>query len=131
LLFTGAGGTPPPPPTGCEAAANTARVSIPDAGDAVTSATEIAACDGNASATATVAVDITHTYRGDLVIDLVAPSGKAYRLKDANGGDGADNVNETFTVDLSSEAANGTWTLSVQDVYSIDTGTLNGWTLDL
>ena len=45
--------------------------------------------------------------------------------------DSADNVNETFTVDLSGEAANGTWTLSVQDVFSIDTGTLNSWTLDL
>ena len=77
-----------------------------------------------------VTVDITHTYRGDLVIDLISPSGKSYRLKDASG-DSADNVNETYTVDLSGEAAIGTWTLSVQDVFSIDTGTLNSWTLDL
>jgi subtilisin-like proprotein convertase family protein len=76
-------------------------------------------------------VDITHTYRGDLVIDLIAPSGQAYRLKNSSGGDGADDVNETFTADLGGETANGTWTLSVQDVFSIDTGTLNGWTLDL
>ena len=131
LLFTGAGGSPPPPPpTGCEAGANTARVAIPDAGAAVTSATDIAGCDGNSAAASKVTVDITHTYRGDLVIDLISPSGKSYRLKDASG-DSADNVNETYTVDLSGEAANGTWTLSVQDVFSIDTGTLNSWTLDL
>ncbi|MGH3762905.1 S8 family peptidase [Actinophytocola sp.] len=138
LLFTGSGDgnpppppPPPPPPTGCDAAPNTNRVSIPDAGDAVTSATEIAGCEGNAGASSTVAVDIAHTYRGDLVIDLVSPSGQTYRLKDSDGFDGGDDVNETFTVDLSGETANGTWTLSVQDVFSIDTGTLNGWTLDL
>jgi subtilisin family serine protease len=132
LLFTGAGGTPPPPPppTGCEAVANSTRVAIPDAGNAVTSTTEITGCDGNASNAAKITVDITHTYRGDLVIDLISPSGKSYRLKDSSG-DPADDVNETYTVDLGSEAANGTWTLSVRDVFSIDTGTLNGWTLDL
>jgi len=130
LLFTGSGDTPPPT-GGCDAAANTARVAIPDAGAAVTSATEIAGCEGAASATSKVAVDITHSYRGDLVIDLVSPSGKSYRLKDSDGGDGGSNVAETFTVDLSGETANGTWTLSVQDVFTIDSGTLNGWTLDL
>ncbi len=131
LLYTGDGGTPPPPPTGCEAAAGTTRVSIPDAGAAVTSAIDIAGCDGAASAASTVAVDITHTYRGDLVIDLIAPSGTSYRLKDSNGADGADDVHETYPVDLGGEAANGIWTLSVRDAYSLDTGTLDGWTLDL
>jgi subtilisin-like proprotein convertase family protein len=106
-------------------------VAIPDAGNAVTSATEIAGCDGAASATSTVAVDITHSYRGDLVINLVSPSGKSYRLKDSDGGDGSADVTETYTVDLSGETANGTWTLSVQDVFTVDAGTLNGWTLDL
>jgi subtilisin-like proprotein convertase family protein len=32
---------------------------------------------------------------------------------------------------LSSETANGTWTLRVQDVYSADSGYLNSWTLTL
>jgi subtilisin family serine protease len=129
LLFTGTGGTDPEPGN-CAAVANTTRVAIPDAGAAVTSATEISGCEGTAGTGSKVAVDITHTYRGDLVIDLVSPSGQSYRLKDASG-DSADNVNETYTVNLGAETANGTWTLSVQDVYSIDTGTLNGWTLDL
>ncbi len=130
LLFTGTGGGPDPEPGNCDAVSNTTRVSIPDAGAAVTSATEISGCEGNAATASKVAVDITHTYRGVLVIDLIAPSGQAYRLKNASG-DSADDVNETFTADLGGETANGTWTLSVQDVFSIDTGTLNGWTLDL
>ena len=78
-----------------------------------------------------MAVDITHSYRGDVVVDLVAPSGKSYHLKDSDGGDGAADVNETYTVDLSGETANGTWTLSVRDAFAVDSGTLNGWTLDL
>ncbi len=131
LLHTGAGGADPEPPTGCDAVGTTTRVAIPDAGAPVTSAIEIAGCEGNAAATTSVHVRITHTYRGDLVVDLVAPDGTVHRLKEANGSDSADDVDETFTVDASSAAANGTWTLRVQDVYGADTGALTGWTLDV
>ena len=78
-----------------------------------------------------VAVNIVHTYRGDLVIDLVAPDGSAYRLKNSSILDSADNVNTTYTVNLSSEAANGVWRLRVQDVYAGDTGYINSWSLTL
>jgi len=74
-------------------------------------------------------VDIKHTYRGDLVIDLVAPDGSTYRLKSSSGSDGTDNVQTTFTVNASSEVANGTWKLKVQDVYSVDTGYIDAWNL--
>ncbi|MCA1655079.1 MAG: S8 family peptidase [Pseudonocardiaceae bacterium] len=128
LLFTGSGTQPP---TGCAAKNNPTRVAIPDAGAAVTSAIEITGCTGNASATSTANVQITHTYRGDLVIDLIAPDGTTYRLKNSNGSDSADNINQTYTVNASSEAANGVWRLRVQDVYRVDVGTLTSWTLDL
>ena len=72
-----------------------------------------------------MSVDITHTYRGDLVLDLVAPDGTAYRLKNSNGSDSADNVVATYTVNASSEVANGTWNLRIQDVYYGDSGTFN------
>ena len=72
-----------------------------------------------------------HTYRGDLVIDLVAPDGSSYRLKNSSILDGADNVVTTYTVNLSSEQANGTWRLQVRDVYRSDTGYINSWTLTL
>jgi subtilisin family serine protease len=106
---------------------NGTDVAIPDL-STVTSTITIA-CGRNASASSTVAVNIVHTYRGDLVIDLVAPDGTAYRLKNSSGTDSADNVNATYTGNLSSEAANGTWTLRVQDVALFDTGRIDTWTL--
>jgi subtilisin-like proprotein convertase family protein len=102
-------------------------VNIPDLSTVTSSIT--VACGRNGSASSTVAVNIVHTYRGDLVIDLVAPDGTAYRLKNSSSSDSADNVNTTYTVNLSGEAANGTWTLRVQDVALVDTGYINTWTL--
>jgi hypothetical protein len=124
------GGTDPDPepPTGCTGT-NGTDVTIPDAGTAVTSSITITGCGRAASATSTVAVDIPHTFRGDLVIDLVAPDGTAYRLKNSSSSDGADNVNTTYTANVSSETADGTWRLQVRDVYRTDTGYINSWTL--
>ncbi|MEV5549883.1 M4 family metallopeptidase [Streptomyces sp. NPDC052309] len=108
---------------------NTADVAIPDNGAAVTSSVTVTGRAGNAPANLQAAVDIVHTYRGDLVVDLVAPDGTAYRLKNSSSSDSADNVNQTYTVDASSETANGTWKLRVQDVASRDTGYINGFKL--
>jgi subtilisin family serine protease len=132
LLFVGNGGTPPPPPpppppAGCSGT-NGTDVQIPDAGPAVTSSIAISGCARNASASAKVEVHIKHTYRGDLRIDLVAPDGSSYRLK-TESYDSAANVDTTYTVNLSSEAANGTWKLKVQDMYAIDSGNIDSWTL--
>jgi secreted trypsin-like serine protease len=119
-----------PTPT-CTTQANTSRVSIPDAGTAINSPVTVSGCSGAASSSAKVEVHITHTYRGDLQIDLIAPDGTAYRLKSASSSDSADNVNATYTVNASSETANGTWNLRVRDVYSADTGTLDSWSLSV
>ncbi|WCN81595.1 S8 family peptidase [Micromonospora sp. LH3U1] len=127
LLYVGTG-TTPPPPTGCTGT-NGTDVSIPDAGAAVTSPITISGCGRNASSASTVAVNIVHTYRGDLVIDLLAPDGSAYRLKNSSTSDSADNVNTTYTANVSGEAADGTWRLQVRDTYSADTGYINTWTL--
>ncbi|MEU2664146.1 S8 family serine peptidase [Micromonospora sp. NPDC007220] len=123
LTVTGTGG-------GCSGT-NGTDLAIPDTNVAVSSSIVIAGCARNASAASTVAVNIVHTYRGDVVIDLVAPDGSTYRLKNSSIFDGADNINATYTANLSSEAANGTWQLRVRDVYSGDTGYLNTWTLTL
>ncbi|MGW2624244.1 S8 family peptidase [Micromonospora taraxaci] len=127
LLYVGTGSTPPPP-TGCTGT-NGTDVSIPDAGSAVTSSITISGCGRNASSASTVAVNIVHTYRGDLVIDLLAPDGSSYRLKNSSTSDSADNVNATYTVNVSGEAADGIWRLQVRDTYSADTGYINTWTL--
>ncbi|MFF1354324.1 M4 family metallopeptidase [Streptomyces sp. NPDC058297] len=108
---------------------NTADVAIPDAGAAVTSSIAVTGRTGNAPSNLSVAVDIVHTWRGDLVVDLVAPDGSTYRLKNSSGSDSADNVNATYTVNASSEVANGTWKLKVQDVAAQDTGYINSWKL--
>ncbi|MEV7416830.1 M28 family metallopeptidase [Streptomyces sp. NPDC089919] len=121
----GAGTTVPPGPS----FENTADVAIPDAGAAVTSPITVSGVTGNAPATLKVDVNIVHTWRGDLVVDLVAPDGTAYRLKNSSSNDSADNVVATYTVNASSEVANGVWKLKVQDVAAQDTGYINSWKL--
>ncbi|WP_309113561.1 M14 family zinc carboxypeptidase [Saccharothrix sp.] len=124
--YGGGGGTP----GACPTATNATDVNIPDNGAAVSSTITIADCTGNASATSAVEVHIKHTYRGDLVIDLVAPDGSTYRLKSSNN-DSADNIDTTYTANVSTEVRNGTWKLQVQDVYSADTGYIDSWSLTL
>ncbi|WP_434599657.1 S8 family serine peptidase [Streptomyces sp. A5-4] len=108
--------------------ANAADVTI---GDNATVASSIAVTGrtGNAPAALKVDVDIKHTYRGDLVVDLVAPDGTVRNLKASSSSDGADNVLAGYTVDASSEVANGTWKLQVRDVASGDTGYIDSWNL--
>ncbi|RDI19175.1 S8 family peptidase [Lentzea flaviverrucosa] len=118
------GGTTP----GAKEFENAADVAIPDNGAAVTSPITVSGVTGNAPATLKVDVNIVHTYRGDLVVDLVAPDGTAYRLKSSNS-DSADNLVATYTVNASGEVANGTWKLQVKDVAAQDVGHINSWKL--
>ncbi|MDQ1646993.1 MAG: hypothetical protein QOJ50_3177 [Cryptosporangiaceae bacterium] len=122
------GGTqpPPPPPSGCSGT-NGTDVAIPDL-STVESTITLAGCTGSASASSTVEVHIVHTYRGDLVVTLVAPDGSTYPLANKTGGS-ADNIDQTFTANLSSEAKNGAWKLRVQDTAAQDTGHIDTWTL--
>jgi serine protease len=83
---------------------------------------------GNAPATLAVAVRILHTYKGDLRVDLVAPDGSIYNLHNRTGA-GTDNIIQTFTVNASSEVANGTWNLRVADQAAGDVGTLDSWSM--
>ncbi|GLW92334.1 S8 family peptidase [Actinokineospora globicatena] len=108
---------------------NTADLQIPDGGAAVTSPITVTGVPGNAPATLKVDVNVVHPYRGDVVIDLVAPDGSTYRLKGSSTNDAADNVVATYTVNASTEVANGTWKLKVQDIYRSDVGYLNSWKL--
>ncbi|MFD6431996.1 M28 family metallopeptidase [Streptomyces venezuelae] len=121
----GAGTTVPPG----DVYENTTDVAIPDNGAAVTSTVNVTGRTGNAPATLKVDVDVRHTWRGDVVLDLVAPDGTAYRLKNSSSNDSADNIIATYTVNASSETANGAWKLRAQDVASQDTGYINSWKL--
>ncbi|MFC5216398.1 M4 family metallopeptidase [Streptomyces coerulescens] len=104
-------------------------VAIPDRGAAVTSPITVSGRTGNAPSNLQVGVDIVHTYIGDLKVDLLAPDGTVYTLKGYGTGGSSDNLNTTYTVNASSEAANGVWTLRVQDNAAIDTGYINSWKL--
>ncbi|PPS86127.1 M4 family metallopeptidase [Streptomyces sp. MH60] len=107
---------------------STTNVNIPDYGSAVTSSLTVSGRTGKAPSNLKVGVDIVHTWRGDLQIDLVAPDGSTYRLKNS-GNDPAADVHETYTVNASSETANGTWKLRVQDQGPADTGYIDAWRL--
>ncbi|MEV0901843.1 M4 family metallopeptidase [Actinoplanes sp. NPDC049802] len=121
LTVNGAGGS-------CSGT-NATDVAIPD-NTTVNSTVAISGCARNASSTSAVEVHIVHTYVGDLVVSLVAPDGSVYTLRNRTGGS-ADNIDTTYTANLSSEAANGTWTLRVRDAATTDTGYVNSWTLTL
>lgn len=116
--------TPVPPGPAFE---NTADVNIPDSpAAAVNSPVTVSGVTGNAPATTKVDVNIVHTYRGDLVVDLVAPDGTVYNLHNRSGGS-ADNLVQSYTVNASSEVANGIWKLQVKDVAAQDVGYINSW----
>jgi subtilisin family serine protease len=84
---------------------------------------------GNAPSLLQVPVAIQHTFVADLEIKLIAPDGTAYDLKTRTTGGTDHDVNATYVVDASSEAANGTWVLRVRDGSLFNGGTLGSWGL--
>ena len=121
------GGTPPGGST--QTYTNGTDVSIPDNNTTgVTSTIAVSGRTGNAPSNTQVAVNIVHTYIGDLIVDLLAPDGSVYVLHNRTGGS-ADNINQTYTVNLSSEALNGSWRLRARDRAGADTGYINSWSI--
>ncbi|MFD6875593.1 MULTISPECIES: S8 family serine peptidase [unclassified Streptomyces] len=117
-------GSTPPPGKYFE---NAADVAIGD-NTTVESAVTVSGVTGNAPAALKVGVNIVHTYIGDLKVDLVAPDGSVYTVHNRAGGS-TDNINQTYTVNASSEVANGTWKLRVNDNAGGDTGRIDSWNL--
>jgi Ca2+-binding RTX toxin-like protein/subtilisin-like proprotein convertase family protein len=84
-----------------------------------------------------VDLNLTHSYRGDLVVTLTSPDGTESVLVNrpgitGNGSDNGDNI--VFRLSSShhwGETSGGNWTLKVKDLASGDVGILNGWTLYL
>ncbi len=84
-----------------------------------------------------VRVDITHTWIGDLVVELRSASGDVARLHDRQGRS-QDDIRRTY--DLTTTPAleallgspiKGKWHLAVRDLAAADNGTLNEWELTL
>jgi carboxypeptidase D len=86
-----------------------------------------------------VAVNILHTYIGDLEVGLTSPEGTRVVLHNQSGGSANDIVG-TYGVDLApaeslgilaSETSNGTWQLDVTDSFNGDQGSLEAWSVDV
>jgi subtilisin-like proprotein convertase family protein/C1A family cysteine protease len=78
-----------------------------------------------------VDVNITHSFRPDLIVKLRHPGGQEVTLFNQEM-DGEQNLIRSFTVtDFNAAVSNGTWTLVVIDGATQDVGTLNSWALHL
>jgi subtilisin-like proprotein convertase family protein len=84
-----------------------------------------------------VGVNITHTYKGDLVVTLIGPDNTSAILHNRTGGS-ADNVITTYAIATAPAQAltafngkntSGAWSLKVQDLAAADVGTLVSWNI--
>lgn len=82
-----------------------------------------------------IEVDITHRWRGDLVVELTGPQGHSVVLHDREGYD-ADNIRRTYTVQdvpglaqFEGQPANGDWVLKCSDREGWIVGKLVSWAL--
>jgi serine protease len=132
------------------------NISYPEAADFPL----VVAQTGNVWAIDSITVEgLAHTYAGDLLFTLVAPSGEVFLIRDRSGGSnnfdgdytfqpgGAANfvissgvvVPGTYGTDPDTdfdyapygERLNGTWYLRITDDASGDAGSILGWSMDL
>ncbi len=108
--------------------------------DLKTSKLDLAVADTKPIQSIKVAVDIEHTYIGDLVISVKPPAAtgvNAITLHNREGG-ALDNVKKTYDevnapglVALKGKSPQGTWTLIVEDREKQDTGRIRSFTLEM
>jgi subtilisin family serine protease len=78
-----------------------------------------------------IRLNISHPWRGDLEAFLQSPSGTVSRLMFRNLDDSFDNISSWNFVSNAfwGETPQGQWTLTVRDVFSLDIGTWNNYTV--
>jgi zinc metalloprotease ZmpA len=125
---------PPPPPPGCINSTFTSTdvpKAIPD--NNATGVTSVLPVTGDGTvASLSLSLNISHTFRGDLVVTLIAPDGASFVVSNRAGGS-ADNLvitNQAITT-LNGHTGAGSWKLKVQDLAAVDTGTINSWSLKI
>ena len=76
-------------------------------------------------------LDLSHTWRGDLVVKLTSPSGTTATLSNREGGS-RDDIKGGFDLSelFKGQSTRGDWTLTVEDRAGRDEGVLNAWSLD-
>ena len=107
---------------------STEPVDIPDANPNGALSPINSTLSGN-SGTITVDVDITHPWRGDLALYLIAPSGDTALLEEFEIKDEDDDVKQTYVVEVAGVEFLGRWQLLALDLGQDDTGTINRWSL--
>jgi subtilisin-like proprotein convertase family protein len=134
----------------CTTYTNSTGLNIPDNRASFTNQNLAIAAPGVAVSSVKVVVDATHTYLGDLIINIVNPSGTVVNLWDQQCNEN-DNLNVTFAEFSDSVAcasptagtyipqeslsafaganANGNWRLRVRDNAGGDTGNINSWSV--
>ncbi len=133
---------------------NSNSLAIPDYPAAGVSSPIIVAGSTLASSIVSVTIDsLIHTYDGDLKIELISPSGSSIILTNSVGaagnnfiktkfvpvGTSINNGTAPFTGSYAPSqsfssltgAANGTWSLKITDLGSVDVGTLYKWSIEL
>ncbi|MFW6369548.1 MAG: proprotein convertase P-domain-containing protein [Myxococcota bacterium] len=86
--------------------------------------------DNGTIVSVSLGVDITHTWRGDLVVKLIQDDVEVL-LHDRTGSS-EDDLNETFEIDeLDGTDMEGIWELHVSDLAGQDTGQLNSWWVEI
>jgi len=82
-----------------------------------------------------VAVNISHSYRGDLLVSLISPDNHEIKLHWGQGG-GANHLVTSYNIGttpdlqtLEGKSVRGSWLLKAIDRWPDDTGTLNRWSL--
>jgi subtilisin-like proprotein convertase family protein len=127
------GNTPPPPP-GCINGTFTSTdvpKAIPDNNTTGITSNNVVAGNGTVGSLS-LSLNITHTFRGDLVVTLIAPDNTQFVVSNRAGGS-ADNIiinNQAITT-FNGHPAAGTWKLKVTDLAAVDVGTLNSWSLNI
>jgi len=122
------GGPPPPPPTDMTHRwESTSSVEIPD--NLRTGATSVIDVpDALTARSLSIELDVTHTYVGDLRIEL-SHGGTTATVWNRTGG-GTDDIHQTIALPTFAGAStSGAWTLTVADMAAQDVGTVNRWAL--
>jgi Zn-dependent metalloprotease len=104
---------------------------IPD--NNATGITSVLPVTGNgAVGSLSLSLNITHRFRGDLVVTLIAPDGTSFIVRNRQGGS-ADNIiiNNMAITTFNGRTAAGNWQLQVQDRAAANVGTLNSWSLNI
>ncbi len=128
---------PPLPPSSTTfEASNTPNLAIPDNDEVGIRDVISVAKSGNLLAI-NLSLDITHSYIGDLIVSLIAPSGVEAILHNRSGASANDlkkmfdnNTNASLNP-LLGTSIQGDWQLVVKDLANQDIGQLNSWDLSL